>query len=137
MGEGEIGGVDGPSVLRGIDFDKGQIELEWNKLAQNPFLAFYQRWPWLCPKYSADQSLETHFCLEQIYLLFTLLFYFVFLQFIFQDGQLKLNFGQLSARSGGSNQAKICASNRKRHPFRDHGSIMSRTTLAVHCIFTF
>lgn len=34
--------------------------MEWNKLAQNPFLAFYQRWPWLCPKYSDCQSLETH-----------------------------------------------------------------------------
>ena len=33
--------------------------LEWDKLSQNPFLAFYQRWPWLCPKYSIYQSLET------------------------------------------------------------------------------
>lgn len=23
--------------------------LEWDKLAQNPALAFYQNWPWLCP----------------------------------------------------------------------------------------
>src|ERR1700733_5705761 len=32
---------------------------EWDKLSQNPFLAFYQRWPWLCPKYSIYQSLES------------------------------------------------------------------------------
>ena len=25
---------------------------EWDELSQNPFLAFYQRWPWLRPKYS-------------------------------------------------------------------------------------
>lgn len=29
-----------------------KIVLEWDKLSQNPFLAFYQRWPWLCPEYS-------------------------------------------------------------------------------------
>ena len=32
--------------------------LEWDKLAQNPALAFYQNWPWLCPKYSVSQSLD-------------------------------------------------------------------------------
>lgn len=36
------------------------FELEWDKLAQNPALAFYQNWPWLCPQYSVSQSLEYH-----------------------------------------------------------------------------
>lgn len=39
---------------------RSKYSAEWDKLAQNPFLAFYQRWPWLCPTYSAIQSLETH-----------------------------------------------------------------------------
>ena len=29
-----------------------KLWLEWDELSQNPFLAFYQRWPWLCPIYS-------------------------------------------------------------------------------------
>lgn len=33
-------------------------ELERDELLQNPFLAFYQRWPWLRPKSSIYQSLD-------------------------------------------------------------------------------
>ena len=32
---------------RYILFDISLGELEWDELSQNPFLAFYQRWPWL------------------------------------------------------------------------------------------
>ena len=47
-----------PHAIRGCR-DQGNIfsiislgVLEWDELSQNPFLAFYQRWPWLRPKYS-------------------------------------------------------------------------------------
>ena len=43
---------------------------EWDKLVQNPHLAFYQIGPWLCPKYSIIQSLETQFALSKFNIIF-------------------------------------------------------------------
>lgn len=33
-----------PSAYKAL---REKLREEWDKLAQNPFLAFYQRWPWL------------------------------------------------------------------------------------------
>ena len=57
--------LKGRGVLSNEQYSNAYIVLllprlmEWDKLLQNPFLAFYQRWPWLCPKYSIYQSLES------------------------------------------------------------------------------
>lgn len=34
------------SAKRGYKAKLGQFPEEWDRLVQNPFLAFYQRWPW-------------------------------------------------------------------------------------------
>ena len=58
--------------------------MEWDKLVQNPFLAFYrelsylacsipclilnlERWPWLCPNDSIEESLEINICSMQLF----------------------------------------------------------------------
>lgn len=43
------GGIRTPPIQRADQVYKalrGEKGEEWDKLAQNPFLAFYQRWPW-------------------------------------------------------------------------------------------
>ena len=57
--EGTVWEISGANLSENIFSLLCQGQLEWNKLSQNPFLAFYQRWPWLCPKYSIHQSLES------------------------------------------------------------------------------
>jgi len=85
--------VDGPSTrafaclgqkdLRPVDlglsglqdrllyYNKRFLDSEWDKLAQNPHLAFYQIGPWLCPKYSIHQSLEHSSALRRLLFCFS------------------------------------------------------------------